>query len=171
MNKITVQSNNQVVSIKDNPMTGLPRWLVYLSGAYPNSKLSDEAFLVMEDLFSEYDPTVLYGAAREFAKTDERVFKNNPGGFPTASEFMPVVKRVQARQIEQDKEQQITAFTEQFTRHQLLRVRRLDVLEGWYSGAISDYELSRFAGEMDAAGLVSAAASLRYRLSVQTGGR
>lgn len=165
MNKLTVTNGRQQLGmIQDDPLSGMPSWLVYLVGAYPGSKMSEEAFLVMEDAFCDFDPSLLYSAAREFLKTDERAFKNNPGGFPTASEFMPIVKRLQARQQEREQEARVTAFDAWFTRCQVLRVERLDILEGWYNGAVSDHELSQFAGEMERAGMVSAAASLRSRL-------
>lgn len=165
MNKLTTTDNRTLSSQgPDNPLADLPRWLGYLASAYPSSKLSDEAFLVMEDQFIEFGPAVLLAAAREFVRGDKRAFKNTPGGFPTASELRPVVERVKAQDDETKAERAAAAHLDWFDACQVLRVRRLELLEAWYNDAVSDHQLSRFADEMQAAGLESAAANLRGRL-------
>lgn len=166
MNKLaTVNSSSLSDQTSDNPLEDLPRWLGYLVSAYPSSKLSNEVLLVMEDQFIEFDLAVLYAAAREFVRSDKRVFKNTPGGFPTASEIRPVVERVNARENEAKAERAAAVFADIFDQCQALRVRRLDILEDWYAGDVTDHQLSRFADEMHTAGLESAAATLRRRVS------
>lgn len=144
----------------NNPLAGIPDWLQYLIGAYPTSKTTPGQLAVMEDLFTPFDPGLLYEAARAFVWNDQREIRN----FPTAPDFRPTVERVQARHDEQVQAQAATAFSDWFDGCQVLRVRRLDVLEDWYAGAVDSLAVSRLADEMERAGMGCAAASLRRRV-------
>lgn len=165
MNKLAVRPNgtalaHPVEDKQEDPIASLPYWLQYLIGAYATSKTSSRQFGVMEDQFLDYDHDLLADAAREFVRSDRRDYH----GFPTAPEFRKVVEQVQAQQEEQERETKVTAFDEWFERCQVLRVQRLDLLEDWYTGAVTGHQLSRFADELHAAGLESAAANLRGKL-------
>jgi len=163
VNGLAIRTNGNQVAVVDETeqmIASLPQWLQYLIGAYPTTKVTPGQLLVMEDQFVEVDQDLLLTAAREYVRTNRNDYRR----FPDASTLWPVVEQLQARQQEQEQEARGTAFDEWFTRCQVLRVERLDILEGWYNGAVSDHELSQFAGEMERAGMVSAAASLRSRL-------
>lgn len=167
MNQLTITNGRRMAAYQEpvSPLADLPRWLGYLVGAYPASKLSEEAFMVMEDQFMEFDAGLLYEAAREFARTDRRDFKDNPGGFPTAREFRPTVERLRARQVEQEQERLIAEWRERAKLHSRLRSQRTTMLKAWYSGRVGDRILLAMAKKLDAAGLEFAAASLRSKLS------
>jgi len=144
----------------NDPLAGIPEWLRYLIGAYSTSKTTPGQLAVMEDLFSPFDPGLLYEAARDFVWNDKREIRN----FPVAPDFRPAVERVQARHDEAAQNRAVNAFGEWFDGCQVLRVRRLDVLEDWYAGAVDSLAVSQLAGEMEMAGMEFAAAALRRRV-------
>ena len=71
---------------------------------------------------------------------------------------------MQARDEEMRAERAAAAHLDWFDACQELRARRQDVMELWYAGDVTAYQVELLANEFEAAGLVSAAASLRGRV-------
>lgn len=150
---------NQQLAVRNelqasNPIADLPNWLQYLIGAYPTSKTTPGQLLVMEDQFSDLDGGSLMQAAREFVKSDKRAYK----GFPTAPDFRPVVEKIQSNQE--------TPVIDVTVKRIELRLRRRGLLELWHIDRASDHDLLVLADDMQHAGMIHAAMSLREKVSV-----
>lgn len=163
-------TTKQPQSITSGSRNVLPPWYTYLVGSYPNSATSTAQTAAMLDQFRDYAPALLYEAAREFVATDERHTSKGDRVFtmPIAPEFREVVQRLIMRKAQEAQAVQVTAFGHTFNACQVLRAQRVQILDAWYAGAIEAHEVSRFADQMDRAGMPAAAASVRRRISEVT---
>ena len=153
---LATRQTNSIETGQGNIVQSLPHWLQYLIGAYPSSKTTPAQFMVMEDQFTDYDAVVLVAAAREFVRSDKRTYKDNPGGFPSVGEFRPAVQQTAAKQ-----EPPIIDLTAIRTS---LRLRRKGLLELWHRDEVEPGDLLALADEMQSAGMIHAAVSLRGRV-------
>lgn len=154
MNAVTVARNGQVVTAtKRAELMREVGWMGYLVASFPASKAAPATYRVLEDQFQDEASDLLFEAARLYVRE---------GGkwLPSAFEFRPFVERVRGT-VEDARMAAAWQATVNSWPH--LRARRTELLEQWYAGEASDSDLLAMADELQDAGLVSAAASLRAK--------
>lgn len=155
MNHVATMTNGSAIG-QVRPEGKVPQWLAYLVAAYPTAKNSPMTYVVLTDQFQGIPGEELYEASRLYVRE---------GGkwFPSAFEFRPFVERVQA---EAELNQTATRWQATVASWPELRARRTAALEMWYEGELDDRELLALAGELELAGLLSAAANLQGRVAL-----
>lgn len=155
MNRIATTKNGQGIT---QSRAGLMRevgWMGYLVASFPASKAVPATYQVLEDQFTDESPDVLFEAARLYVRE---------GGkwLPSAFEFRPFVARVKATLEDEQFRAAWQAVVDSWPQ---LRTRRIALLEQWYAGEASDNDLLAMADTLQTAGLLSAAANLRGKVS------
>ena len=160
---LTIRQNGPVTKPSQNPMDAYPKWYKYLLGCYPNSQTSTLQTVAMIDTFRGEDEEILYEASREFVATDDRRTSKGERVFsmPIPVELRDVVNLIKSRR---EAEEQVRAYLIQERRNRLRR-QRTAIQEAWYRGRVSDQGLLMMANKLEAAGLLSAAANLRGKVS------
>lgn len=152
---MTVTKNGHVAAAtKRTELMREVGWMGYLVASFPASKAAPATYRVLEDQFQDEASDVLFEAARLYVRE---------GGkwLPSAFEFRPFVERV--RSTVEDA-QIAAAWQATVNSWPHLRARRTALLEQWYAGEASDSDVLALADELQTAGLVSAAASLRAKV-------